>query len=56
MLGLSSGDTNNSYNSINYALYADPGADQKFVIYENSVKKYSSGVSYAMGDCQPLLR
>jgi hypothetical protein len=47
MLGLSSGDTNNSYNSINYALYADPGADQKFVIYENSVKKYSTGVSVA---------
>jgi hypothetical protein len=56
MLGLSSGDTNNSYNSINYALYADPGADQKFVIYENSVKKYSTGVSYAMGDYMKVIR
>ncbi|OJA03343.1 hypothetical protein, partial [Bathymodiolus thermophilus thioautotrophic gill symbiont] len=50
MLGLSSDDTDNSYGSIDYALYADGGIGSKFVIYENGDRKKDTGVAYAIGD------
>jgi hypothetical protein len=45
MLGLSSGDTSNSYESMDYALYADPGASKTFVIYESSQHKRNTRAS-----------
>jgi hypothetical protein len=56
MLGLSSGDTSNSYESMDYALYADPGASKTFVIYESSQHKRNTRVSYAIGDYMKVVR
>jgi hypothetical protein len=53
MLGLSSGNASNSYESMDYALYADPGVNKTFVIYESSRHKRNTGVNYAMGS--PIL-
>jgi hypothetical protein len=50
MLGLSSADANDSFNTIDYALYADSGVGNKFVIYESGQPQHSTGVTYAAGD------
>ncbi|WP_180323583.1 hypothetical protein, partial [thiotrophic endosymbiont of Bathymodiolus puteoserpentis (Logatchev)] len=56
MLGLSSDDSSDSYRSIDYALYADSGIGNKFVIYESSVRKRDTSVVYAAGDYMKVTR
>jgi hypothetical protein len=56
MLGLSSDNTDSSYTSIDYALYADSGIGNKFVIYESSVRVCETGVRYATGDYMKVIR
>jgi hypothetical protein len=56
MLGLSSDNTDSSYTSIDYALYADSGIGNKFVIYEGRQPQYSTGVTYATGDYMKVVR
>jgi hypothetical protein len=46
MLGLSSADANDSFNTIDYALYADSGVGNKFVIYESGQPQHSTGVTW----------
>jgi hypothetical protein len=56
MLGLSSADANDSFNTIDYALYADSGVGNKFVIYESGQPQHSTGVTYAAGDYMKVVR
>ncbi|NYT26499.1 MAG: hypothetical protein H0A76_00410 [Candidatus Thiodubiliella endoseptemdiera] len=56
MFGLSDNNTNNSYNSIDYALYADGGIGNRFAIYESGRKKYESNVAYALGDYMKIVK
>ncbi|SSC09376.1 hypothetical protein, partial [thiotrophic endosymbiont of Bathymodiolus puteoserpentis (Logatchev)] len=56
MLGLSSDNTDSSYTSIDYALYADSGIGNKFIIYESSGKKRNTGVVYVAGDYMKVAR
>ncbi|MBA5249988.1 MAG: hypothetical protein FE834_10775, partial [Gammaproteobacteria bacterium] len=56
MFGLSSDNTNSSYDSIDYALYADGGIGNKFIIYESKRKKHQTGVVYTAGDYMKLVR
>jgi hypothetical protein len=45
-----------TYTSIDYALYADSGIGNKFVIYESSVRVCETGVRYATGDYMKVIR
>jgi hypothetical protein len=54
--GLSSADANDSFNTIDYALYANSGVGNKFVIYESGQPQHSTGVTYAAGDYMKVVR
>jgi hypothetical protein len=56
MFGLSSGNTSNSYKSMDYALYADSTTNKHFVIYESGRYKRDTGTSYDTGDYMKVVR
>ncbi|WP_176749013.1 hypothetical protein, partial [Rhodococcus erythropolis] len=51
-----SNNSNNSYDSLDYALYADPGTNKTLIVYESSERIYCTGVTYAKGDYMKVVR